>query len=482
VFPTFAADTLLTSDFKGESWAKTIDFFDYARASSVLNGMTAPNSSSHAYVYMTYVDTRGLQMLYAGLRNITFDGLTYFTVPMQTFMMHYKTSNRTRDILLTSTFLMLLAFNETSNSIYPNSPDVNDNLWASLSFGLNLSKLNATLPVLNSKTEIIPLTHSTDNLTWSWGMKYTNLTALWWRTWIDPVHPHFDSSGPMAITVYDELAFTYNLTINPTTHTATLTENHVIGRMRQLLVKWLPLLWVHYNSTGEYFLGAKISNETIYDFLQKNQIKMSVVNFQTTIVADHETYSKTPGGQNVTNTDASVSGTSIGTYTDDGEKICNASFGTKKTYKLYNYTADPTEISYKTYNATARTANAAGFAGNAELLKYQIGLMKYLPLLVADMHPQLFQEAKDSITNMTRASYFYLIAYPTYSGYRVVHDPTFTIYLDTSTATATINPYLGPILIIVAIAAAATAGVLFKRRRKSEGPQAQPELQTGVQQ
>ena len=479
ILPAFPADTLLASDFKEESWAKTIDFFDYARAYALLHGMTAPPSSWHAYMYTTYVNTRGLHMLYAGLSNITFGGGAYFTIPMQSFMMHYKTNNRTRDVLLASTFLMLLAFNETSTSIYPDSPDINDTLWASFSFGFDLSTLNATLPVLNSKTELFPLTHSDDNLTWSWGMKYTNLTAFWWRTWIDPVNPHFDNSWPIAVTVYDELTFTYNLTIDPTTNTATLTENHIIGRMRHLLLKWLPLLWVHYNSTGTYFLGAKISNDTIYDFIQNNQIKMSIVNFQTTILADRETYSKTASGQNVTDTETPVSDTSITTYADDGEKICDANFGTKKTYELYNYTADPTETNYKIYNATARTAKAACFAGNTGLFTYHIGLMKFFPLLVANMHSRLFQRAKESITNMTKANYFYLIAYPTYSGYRVVHDPTFTVYLTTSTAS--VHPFLGPILIIAAIAAVATVVVVFTRRRKPKQPPQPPEIQIAIQ-
>ncbi len=467
IAPILAADTLLASDFKLESWAKTVDFYDYARAFATLHGMNAPPSNYHAYLYMTYVNTKGLQVLYAGLTNITFGGNACFTIPMQTFMMHYKTNNKTRDVLMASTFLMLLAFNETSNSIHTNSPDVNDTLWASFSMGFDLSALNATLPVLNSKTEIIPLTHSEDKLQWSWGMKYTNLTAFWWRTWIDPNYPHFDNSWPIAVTVYDELTFTYNLTINPATNTTTLTENHIIGRMRHLLLKWLPLLWIHYNSTGTYFLGAKISNDTIYDFIQDNQIKMSIVNFQTSIMADRETYSQTATGQNVTDTETPVTDTSITTYADDGEKICNADFGAKKTYKLYNYTQDPTEIDYAIYNATARTAKAAGFAGNAGLFTYHIGLMKFLPLLVVNMYPQIYARAKETITNMTCANYFYIIGYADYSGYRVEHDPTFTIYLTTSAATP---PNLGGLLIIGAIAAVViiVAATIIRRRKPKQ--------------
>jgi hypothetical protein len=470
VSPIFAADTLLASDFEAESWAKTVDFYDYARAYATLHGMTRPPDNWHANLYMTYINTKGLKLLYAGLSNITFNEEAYFTIPMQTFIMHYKTNNRTRDVLVASTFLMLLAFNETSDSIYTDSPDVNDTLWASFSMGFDLSALNATLPVLNSKTQDVPLTHSDDKLQWSWGMKYTNLTALWWRTWVDPSNPHFSSGWPVAITVYDELTFTYNLTINPTAKTATLTENHVIGRMRHLLL-FAGLFWIHYNSTGTYWLGNKISNDTIYDFIQGNQIKMSIVNFQTSIMADRETYSKTVAGQNVTDADVSVADTSIGTYADDGEKICEADFTTKKVYKLYNYTQDPTETNYATYDATARTTKIAGFAGNTRLFTYHIGLMKFLPLLVVNMHPQIYARAKETITNMTRANYFYLIGYPNYSGYKIEHDPTFTIYLTTSASTPT-QPKWGGILIVGVIAAVlvVTAVKLIQGRKPKQPP------------
>ena len=468
----FAANTLLASDFQSESWAKTVDFFEYAKAYATIRGLPQPPDSYHAYLYMTYVNTHGLQLLYSGLDNITFGNGAYFNIPMQTFMMHYKTENRSRDVITASTFLMLLAFNETAQTIYPGSPDIGDTLWASFSFGFDLSALNATLPVLNSKTERLPLTHSDDNLTWSWGMKYTNLTASWWRTWIDPVNPHFDNSWPIAVTVYDELTFTYTLTINPTLQTATLTENHIIGRMRHLLLKVLPLLWVHYNSTGEYFLGVKISNDTIYDFIQENQIKMSIVNFQSSVLLDRDTYSLSANGQNVTDADNTVSDSSITNYADDGEKISDVAFGTKKTYKLFNYTADPSENTFDTYDSTTRTCKVGGFAHNTGLFTYHVGLMKFLPLLVYNMHPGLYEKAKETITNMTRANYFYITAYPTYSGYRIEHDPTFTAYLDTSTGLTT--QHWGFIIAIGIVAVVIIVAVTIFVRRKKMPPQQPP--------
>jgi hypothetical protein len=475
--PLMKADTLVKTDFEQESFAKTVDFCDYVRAYATLNGIPEPANFDkwHANMYMTYVNTSGLKLLYAGLEDITTDESTYLRIPMQSFIMHYKTSQNNRDVVLASTFLMLMAFNETASSLYPNSPDRKDKLFASFSLGFDLSSLGETLPVLNSKTETIPLTHSEDKLEWTWGMKYTNLTALWWETWIDPSNPHFRNGWPVGLTVYDELSFNYKLTIDPVTGTATLQENHVIGRMRHLFVGIIPALWTYYNSTGTYgMLGRKISNDTIHDFIQDNGLEMSIINFQTSFMADHETYSQTQSGQSVTDTEAEVTDTSIDTYADDGEKIFNADFGTKKTYNLYNYTADPTETTFDTYESTARTAKIAGFAGNGGLFAYHIGLMKFLPAVGIHMYPALFAKAASTIENMSRANYFYTIAYPEYSGYRVEHDPTFTAYIATETAVTPTpsaqpdQPAFGGLIIILVIVVVVGIGIaVFVARRKS---------------
>jgi len=475
--PFVSADTLVKSDFQQGSFAKTVDYYDYVRAYATLNGIQTPSGFEnwHANMYMTYVNTSGLQLLYAGLESITTDGSSYLRIPMQSFIMHYKASDNS-DAILSSTFLMLMAFNETASSLYPNSPDRNDILYASFSLGFDNSA-NSALPSLNSKTELIPLTHSDDNLQWTWGMKYTNLTALWWRTWIDPNDPHFDNSLPLAITSYDELTFTYHLKIDPSTGTATLQENHVIGRMRDLIVAESLLKWDHYNSTGEYgLLGRKIGDQTIYDYLSNSNFKMSIVNYQTSTVVNHTTYSSTPSGQNVTDTETAVTDTSINTYNDNGAKIFNTDFGTKQAYKLYNYTEDPTETTYSTYDSVARTANAAGFAGDASLFKYQIGLTRFLPLVIVHMYPALYEKAKDTIVNMSRADYFYSVAYPTYGGYRIEHDPTFTAYMATSSASTSnvsnVNQQAGRtgliLLALAIVAVVAVAAVLIARRKPKQ--------------
>jgi hypothetical protein len=470
--PLTKADTLDRTDFEQESFAKTVDFCDYVRAYATLHGIPEPANFDkwHANMYMTYVNTSGLKLLYAGLEDITTDESAYLRIPMQSFIMHYKTNQNNRDVILSNTFLMLMAFNETSSSLYPNSPDRKDTLFASFSLGFDLSNLGQTLPVLNSKTETIPLEHSEDKLEWVWGMKYTNLTALWWETWIEPNNPHFRNGWPVGLTVYDELTFTYKLTIDPEKGNATLQENHIIGRMRHLFVGVIPALWVYYNSTGTYgMLGRKLSNDTIYDFIQDNGLEMSIINFQTSVMADHETYSETASGQSVTDTETEVTDTSIDTFADDGEKIFKADFGTKKNYKLYNYTDDMTERTFETHESTTRTAEIAGYAGNGGLFAYHIGLMKFLPAVVIHMYPALLAKAASTIANMSRANYFYTIAYPNYSGYRVEHDPTFTAYIATNADTS-INPPptgVGGIIIIAIIIISVGIGVAaFIARRK----------------
>ncbi len=472
--PLVSAETLTKSDFEQQSFSKTVDYYDYVRAYASLNGVQTPANFGnwHANMYMNYVNVSGFKMLYAGLEEITFGNEGYLRIPMQSFIMHYKTNQNNRDVILASTFLMLMAFNETATSRFEDSPDVNDILYASFSLGFDLSAYNAVRPSLNSKTETIPLTHSDDMLTWSWGMKYTNLTALWWRTWIDPLNPHFENSLPLAITTYDELTFTYTLTINPTLGTATLQENHVIGRMRDLIVGVFPLLWTYYNSTGHYgMLGRKLDDATVYDYINSNNLKMSVINFQTSVMADHTTYSQTVAGENVTDTDTAVTDMSIETLADDGERISSTDFSAKPTYKLYDYVADPTESTYAIYNSNTRTAKIEGFAGNAGLFTYQIGLMRFLPLVVAHMYPGLLAKSFASIENMSRANYFYVISYPQYSGFRVEHDPVLTAYIATSEAppnsnAAGIGGLIVAIIVIVAVALV-VAALLLRRKRAS---------------
>ena len=125
-------------------------------------------------------------------------------------------------------------------------------------------------------------------------MKYTDLAALWWKTSIDPDNPVRDPR-PIALTVYDELTFTYEFEIDPETGEVTLSMNYVIGKMRDLWIfQWFLIvipLTAHYNATGCFRLnGQQISIETIHDSIHNQGIQMSTVNFQGTVIIDNTAY------------------------------------------------------------------------------------------------------------------------------------------------------------------------------------------------
>ena len=465
-----SADDLLKTDFQKESFAKTVDYFEYARAWAIRHGLPRPKNFWHAYVYMTYVNKMGLQMLYAGLQNISLVNQAFLTIPMQSILLHYKTENNSRDALVASSFVMLMGFNDTAKSIYSDSPDRNDTLWASFSLGINLKQLfpDVDFPAFNSKSEIFPLIHSEDKLTWKWGMKYTNLTALWITTYITEDH-ETETSRPWGLATYEELTFNYTLSLDADTHRATISQDHVIGRMRDLWV-FCGLLPIHYNGSGCYLFGAKMSDENVYEFLQSNNVKMSIVEFQTSVMLNRNTYSTSSTGQNVTDDEVLVSDSTISTYADDGEKIFDAVFGVKETYSLFNYTEDPTENTLHTYDAVARTTEIGGYVRNRNLFDFHRNFAKYLPLILVHMYPQLYQRAKETIVNMTRADYLFLISYSNYSGYRIEHDPLYTAYF---APTTTATPGLGGFIVFAVIAGtivAAAVAVLRRRGSKEHSP------------
>jgi len=475
--PALAADTLTPSDFNEESWWKVIDFYDYARTNAASHGKTPPSASSHANLYLTYVNTRGIQVMYGGLVNIT-DGARTVTLPIQSWMMHYKSKNGSKDLVTAASFIMLMAFAENQTTKHVDSPDKNDTLFASFNLGFDLTNKfgSETPPRLASKTEIIPLTSSADKLNWHWGMKYTNLTAIWWRTNIDPQNPSHEF---IAVSRYDELTFTYDLTLDPEDGTATLTANYIIGKITDLWVFGFGLFGlvfpglfsVHYNSTGGYWLNGhfKVDPLNVYQFLWQKGIKMSIVQFQSTVILDH-TASFESDGTAVNNTEAFVDNSNITTTADDGEEIFNADFATKRTYNLYNYTEDPTETQFDTYNTTTRTAKVGGLADNP-VFYIHTGLMRYIPLVLANMDPALYEKAKDHLLDMTYADYFYIIGYPTYSGYRIEHDPTYTAYFNATAAATTPLNIGGAILLIAIIAAVAAGTVLLLKKRRAKNTQ-----------
>jgi hypothetical protein len=72
---------------------------------------------------------------------------------------------------------------------------------------------------------------------------------------------------------------------------------------------------------------------------------------------------------------------------------------------------------------------------------------------------------------MSRANYFYIIAYPEYSGFRVEHDPTFTAYIAANQDTNLPPTGASGIIIVAIVIIAVGVGIaVFIARRKPKPP------------
>jgi hypothetical protein len=422
----FAEGGLDGADFTEESWSEALDLMQYAREHAEEHGRSPPPEGWSADLRLNYVNLHGVKLLYAGFEGATFDRFS-LTVPLQSLVESFRTSDGL-DAVTASTFLMVLAYNETEGSLFPDSPDRNDILWGSFNIGRDLTEFfGGDAPSrLSGGVEVTPLTHSEDKHEWSWGMSYTNLTAVWWALELDEEEPGY-SRIPVAFCVYDELSFDYELVFDPADGEADLHLSYTIGEMKDLwILQWkgvLPRL-LHYSDEGCYLgRGIKLSNETIHDFLRENRIEISLVMLQRNIVVDHST-SSAAGGENVTDASVDVSSTSIETVSDTGEKIFEIDFGAKDTYNLHNSTSGVTSV----HDAVTRTSEIERYARNP-VIEVQTSLLRFLPYVIRAMAPELTGEA-DELLNVTRVDYLYAVSYPVFEGYRVEHDPVLTAYYE----------------------------------------------------
>ncbi len=463
---TARGDTINNGDFQAQSFSKVVDWYSYVRQYAAAHNLTAPPTTEHAYIYTNFVNVGGFQLFYAGLVNATHNGM-FVTVPLQTFFEHYKTVGG-KDAITASSFLSLVSFRENSTDIYPNSPDKNDEIYASFSLGVNLAALTGHPVTYVATSQVTPMTTSSDGLHFTWALKYTNLDAIWWRINPDPLSLWWDQNVPRGFAQYNELTFNYALAINPTSKTATLTTTYTIGRMTDLyLLTTSPV--THLNSTGTYYLnGTKVTTPNtpnIYQYLQAKQFKLSIVLANKAIIASHTVSDKDDSGASVDSSSTDVTHTSVTTTADDGDKLFQANFGVKPTYKLYNYTADSSESTYSTNNVNARTVDVHGWGGNP-VFGFQNTFMGFLPVFVSNVDPGLIQQAKAGLVSFTTADYLYVISYPTWGGYKIVHDPDYTAFYTPASNVGLLTA------IFLAVAVAAGVGGLFAflfRKRRAAG-------------
>jgi len=450
--PASAADDIVAADFSKPSWSKNIDLLDYVRRHAEAIDGTPPPATWSSDLVVNYVNQRGVKLLYMGFGGVDF-GEAKYQLPLQSLVERFNTTEGD-EAITASTFLMLMAFNDTSKSKYPGSPDLGDNLWASFTIGSDISKeIKGVAPKIHSTVQTTPLSSSADGSEWTWGMSYRDLAAIWWKVGSDA------KILPVAFCTYDELSFSYRL-VYGADGSAKLYISYTIGAIRDLwtigYLGFIPVVY-RYNDTGSYRYNQKIGSQTAHDFLTTNKISMSIIMAQRTWVAGKQTLNKVNGGPVSDGVELSNGG--VQTSTQSGAKVLDVSFAEKHGYTLGVPSGD------KSYDAVTRTANVEFYTAGP-VLKVQGSLLWYANALMAHMFPAKYAQQAKIWMNATKSDYLYITSYPTYGGYKVVNDPVITAY----SPAPKVNSGGGvpiPIEGIVIGALVATA-IIFGWRRKAK--------------
>jgi predicted nucleic acid-binding protein len=228
------------------------------------------------------------------------------------------------------------------------------------------------------------------------------------------------------------------------------------------------LIWPiynHYNATGCYRYNAKVSDQTIYEFLEESDVSMSIVEYQKTILLNEETEC-TVNGEDVTENEVDVTGAAIETHSEDGELICTQNFATKPKYQLHNHV----ESSSAEHTAHVRTHEIQGYARNRNLFQFQTSFEKYIPLILVGMYPGMFARAQYAVANVTVADALYVISYPSYSGYKIDHDPVLTAYYAPTQSLGPDLSRLGGALLLAVIAIPIIVAIALVRKRRASPP------------
>ncbi len=427
-------------------WDKIVDLSPLARdyVSYVRNKteFTLPDvpSDTHVWIYTVYINSSNSQTFYAGFLNFT-SGTTNFTMPEQLLIQHFTTRGGD-DAIFAASFSLLVVSNTTDNAIYGSFTLGKENLLT------QLQGHDPSIPGLVGETSVIPLTNSPDN-TWSWGMKYQNLTTIWWRMFF--ANSSYEAS-PFAVMVFSELTFNYSLTIVPPTlanpaGNITTRADYVIGNVSKV---WR----VEHDPSGSI---SGVVSEPVHSFL--STMKLSILEYEKTSVYGKQ-LSTDSGNVNVHNASLDVSASSIDGRAG-GDLIYSTDFARKRNYTLY----EPGPSAYAT---TTMTYPFKGIVDNS-IFNDTNRVYAMLHRIVSFV-PQFFDTKGRSFeTTIAGADAVYMISYPHWSGYRIVHDPYFAVFTGNAGGAGVGTSGLLIILVVAAALVVTTAFVVIRVRTGKRG-------------
>ncbi len=345
----------------------------------------------------------------------------------------------------------LLAYNDTYNGTGPGAngmPDPgNEPFYYVIPFGVGEALDDASYtPVVDA----LPVQKLGEGH-YRFGMRYRNLYAKI----IDANNPLaflLSLQFPLYIAKFSEFTIEYDVTIDPVTGVMKAETFYTLGQVSDL---WI---WgVH---------GDRTSISATFGISVVHYVALFTSTYEVA-TADSGLQVDT-GIQQVLEEDLSIK---IG---DRAERALEIGF--RGTFDLIDEeTQEPVRQDDPAYNILV-----AARPGDILLIKWQAAFSLHLMSLFAYGLSKDIRERYDSPTDLvqngsddfTKAAFWYAVAFPAWQGYRVEHDPTYTAFL-APVAPDDGRANLGGFALIGIIGAAAVTAVLFIRRRRKRATRAE---------
>jgi len=395
------------------------------------------DDGANASFSLSYVNYNNVQAFLVALNTVTKNS-TVGTLPWQMFGMHYYTPAGNENFMV-AVLAFLLAYNDTNAN---GMPDLgNEDCFYVVPFGA-ADLLKNTSENFVPTVEVAPAQKLGEGH-YQFGITYRNLYAKVvdanniFAFWIS-------AALPLYIARFSELSITYDITIDKASGKATAETFYTIGQIDRL---WI---W-----------GVQVGREALPD-----NFGISAVHYVATFSSTYNVVGSTSGTQISSGQNKPLD---ENLTLKIGKNDRAMELGYRGTFDLINESSGQTvQGDKKAYNMLV-----AARAGETALVAWQAGItLDILCTMAYGLSKDVREKFKSPLdlyqkgrTKFWAAALWYAVAFPSWKGYRVVHDPSYTAFFGAPPKEVKKEPCKSVILIGGLLALALPAVVISRFRR-----------------
>lgn len=432
-------EDILGESFEDEYWTAEV------------SNETENGNATFVVSYVNYADVQAFLVAFKDIGNENGSG----TLPYQMFGLHYFTPEG-EEVFIGALLAFLMVYNDTNNNSIPNPGDPhNEEISYVIPFGIgqSLDGEESYAPEVSAiQTKKITDGH------YQFGMKYENMYA-----YVSP-HPLLStllaSIGITAFVIakFSELSITYDININDGTGEVKVETYYTIGQVTELWV-FKPLQ-----------LPEQVDPSEIYE-----KLGLSAVHFVTIFTSRYKVTGETSGKTlSPTATELADENVTIAVGKKDERAFAIRFMG---DFDLVDEDTNVTiEEDLPAYNILLQ----ARF-NDLILVGWQLGFSAAMFSVFAYALSDYVQEEYESPRDLAEKSLkplnpkgfgvralWYAVCFPSWQGYRVVHDPVYTAYFGEPPSKDEGGPCGAGALVLVGAVCIPSAGAVSKRVKRKK--------------